>query len=87
MYDYNFKVILIGDRGTGKNTLARRFLTNLKSDTKEPIGVDFEQKLTGKMLNFKSGIPKKKNDSDALFLHILEELKELFLYIIIYLYE
>jgi small GTP-binding protein len=46
MYDYNFKVILIGDRGTGKNTLARRFLTNLrKPESKEPISVNFGLKL------------------------------------------
>jgi len=41
-YDYRFKVILCGDAGTGKSTLANRFLTNLfKSDNGLTIGVEF----------------------------------------------
>jgi len=42
-YDYKFKVLLFGDKGTGKNTLAQRFLTKLfKPDIKMTIGVEFE---------------------------------------------
>ncbi|MBN1803457.1 MAG: GTP-binding protein [Candidatus Lokiarchaeota archaeon] len=45
MYDATFKVIIFGDAGTGKTTLAQRFLTNLfKSDSKMTIGIDFEVK-------------------------------------------
>ena len=44
-YDYTFKVVLIGDKGTGKSTLTQRFLTNLfKSKSRLTIGVDFEVK-------------------------------------------
>ncbi|MFW9939436.1 MAG: Rab family GTPase [Candidatus Thorarchaeota archaeon] len=45
MYDATYKVVLLGDKGVGKKTLAQKFLTNLfKSDTKMTIGVDFEVK-------------------------------------------
>ena len=45
MYDATFKVIIFGDAGCGKTTLAQRFLTNLfKSDSKMTIGIDFEVK-------------------------------------------
>ncbi len=45
MYDATFKVIIFGDAGTGKTTLAQRFLTNIfKSDSKMTIGIDFEVK-------------------------------------------
>lgn len=45
MYDATFKVIIFGDAGTGKTTLAQRFLTKLfKSDSKMTIGIDFEVK-------------------------------------------
>ncbi len=45
MYDATFKIIIFGDAGCGKTTLAQRFLTNLfKSDSKMTIGIDFEVK-------------------------------------------
>ena len=45
MYDATYKVIIFGDAGTGKTTLAQRFLTNVfKSDSKMTIGIDFEVK-------------------------------------------
>lgn len=45
MYDATFKVIIFGDAGTGKTTLAQRFLTKIfKSDSKMTIGIDFEVK-------------------------------------------
>ncbi len=41
-WDYSFKVIIFGDKGTGKEILVERYLTNLfKSDSKMTIGVDF----------------------------------------------
>ncbi|MFX1236276.1 MAG: Rab family GTPase [Promethearchaeota archaeon] len=44
-YDATFKIVLFGDAGTGKTTLAQRFLTKLfKSDSKMTIGIDFEVK-------------------------------------------
>ncbi len=44
-YDYKFKVLLFGDKGTGKNTLAQRFLTKLfKPDIKMTVGVEFESR-------------------------------------------
>jgi small GTP-binding protein len=45
MYDATFKIVIFGDAGCGKTTLAKRFLTNLfVSDSKMTIGVDFEVK-------------------------------------------
>ncbi|MEJ2248944.1 MAG: GTP-binding protein [Candidatus Lokiarchaeota archaeon] len=44
-YDATFKIIIIGDAGTGKTTLAHRFLTNLFLESSSmTIGVDFEVK-------------------------------------------
>jgi small GTP-binding protein len=41
-YSATYKVVLFGDSGTGKTTLAHRFLTNLfKSDISVTLGVDF----------------------------------------------
>ena len=45
MYDATFKIVIFGDKGTGKEGLTQRFLTNLfVSDSKMTIGVDFEVK-------------------------------------------
>jgi small GTP-binding protein len=45
MYDATFKIIIFGDKGTGKTELTQRFLTHLfVSDQTMTIGVDFEVK-------------------------------------------
>ena len=45
MYDAIYKIVLFGDGGCGKTTLAQRFLTDLfVSDSKMTIGVEFEVK-------------------------------------------
>lgn len=44
-YDYDFKIVLLGDEGTGKKSLTGNFLTDLfRSDSRMTIGVDFEMK-------------------------------------------
>lgn len=41
-YSSTFKIVIFGDSGTGKTTLAHRFLTNLfKKDISITLGVDF----------------------------------------------
>ena len=41
-YDYLFKVVLIGDSGTGKSNLLSRFTRNEFSlDSRSTIGVEF----------------------------------------------
>ncbi|MFX1490575.1 MAG: Rab family GTPase [Promethearchaeota archaeon] len=45
MYDAVYKVVIFGDAGCGKTTLAQRFLTNsFKPFTRMTIGLDFEVK-------------------------------------------
>ena len=46
MFDAIFKVVIFGDAGSGKTTLAKRFMTNkFISDTKMTIGVDLQVKV------------------------------------------
>jgi small GTP-binding protein len=46
MFDAIFKIVLFGDAGCGKTTLAKRFMTNkFISDTQMTIGVDLEVKV------------------------------------------
>ena len=45
MYDAIFKVVIFGDKSTGKTTLRKRFMTNLyDSNCRKTIGVDFQTK-------------------------------------------
>lgn len=45
MYDAIFKIVIFGDAGCGKTTLAQRFITNtFSSESKMTIGVNFEVK-------------------------------------------
>lgn len=45
MYDAIFKVVIFGDAGCGKTTLAKRYMTGLFiPDSQMTIGVDFETK-------------------------------------------
>ncbi len=45
MYSATFKVVIFGDAGSGKTTLAKRFMTNsFVSNTTMTVGVDFETK-------------------------------------------
>ncbi len=46
MFDAIFKVVIFGDAGCGKTTLAKRFMTNkFISDTQMTIGVDLQVKV------------------------------------------
>jgi small GTP-binding protein len=45
MYSATFKIVIFGDAGSGKTTLAKRFLTNsFHSNTTMTVGVEFETK-------------------------------------------
>ena len=54
MYDEVFKVVIFGDAGSGKTTLAKRYMTNLfVSNSNMTIGVEFlskSVKLNGKIV-------------------------------------
>lgn len=45
LYDYIFKLVIIGDSGVGKSSLTRRYIENTYSDSFHPtIGVEFGTK-------------------------------------------
>ena len=68
-YDYNFKIVLLGEIGTGKMSLTKKFLYQLfNPHSKQTIGVDFEVKrleIDGKSVKLQIWIYEKRFRSIA----------------------
>ena len=45
-YDYQYKIVLIGDPGVGKSNICLRYMKNdFNKDSKTTIGVEFQAKI------------------------------------------
>ena len=68
LWQYQFRIILLGDSTVGKSSLLKRFTDGIYSDVADPtVGVDFYARSLdiepGIKLNFSFGIRLDRNDS------------------------